>query len=135
MYYVSFLYVEECHRHPVLLVFCDILLDDQHDKKRTKPRNYGSNDSVYNIETSRPERNLVEGTNNLANSLRSPTFFNNNRLRARNRWFKAYTMIRNPGLRDKEVEEEFVILNDEEEVSTNYRRQMSRKQQDVKTDI
>lgn len=97
MYYVSFLHLEECHRHPVLLVFCDILLDSTHKKRHFTMRNYGSADSV---------RDSTTGTQD------TMYYINGSRRLAINRWHKAYTLIRNPKIRSKDIEEEFDRLSE-----------------------
>ncbi|XP_045191755.2 stimulated by retinoic acid gene 6 protein-like [Mercenaria mercenaria] len=122
MYYVSFLYVEECHRHPVLLVFCDILLDGLQGKRQDKQTydldNYGSTDVIHDTEAVLSNNDLNQGATYGTINTQTPYVFDKSKHLARNRWFKAYTMIRNPGLKDKEVEEEFDTLTD---LGTHYR--------------
>lgn len=101
MCYVSFLHVEECHRHPVLLVFCDVVLDSIQAKPMNYDmRNYGST-SASGIN----QDHVAGGSNHTHYSPK----LNPDRagLLARNRWFKAYTMIRNPNLRQTGIGEKF----------------------------
>lgn len=106
MCYVSFLHVEECHRHPVLLVFCDVVLDSIQAKPMNYDmRNYDSNVQILDSASGINQDHVAGGSNHTHYSPK----LNPDRagLLARNRWFKAYTMIRNPNLRHTGVGEEF----------------------------
>ena len=77
------MYVEETHRHPVLLVFCDTLLE----KHRVKHKLH-LHEVIANVPNS---YSTFESTSLLGRSLSTLP-------RARLRWLKAYTLIRNRGL-------------------------------------
>ena len=90
LYFISFLYLEESHRHPVLLVFCDSLLERQRLTKGVKLHNVTSNsDTVESPSTySNPSASFGRSLSVLP--------------RARLRWLKAYTLILNPSLIEDE---------------------------------
>jgi len=118
MYYVSFLHFEECHRHPVLLVFCDVLLDNVATRHSTKLPQYGAFGS----------ESLSHSTITLTNSEPPPSSYTNDgvvtessimpsvSLQARNMWFKAYTLVRNPTIRPRPLEDDYDTL---EELTTH----------------
>jgi hypothetical protein len=79
--YVGLIMLELYHRNPILLVFCDEMLTFQDNKKsmielQTPNENVGYQLSVsYSIDRLK-------------------------RIRARNKWFKAFTLVNNPCLRN-----------------------------------
>ncbi|KAK3600584.1 hypothetical protein CHS0354_020976 [Potamilus streckersoni] len=66
--YISYLRLEEAHQHPVLVTFCDLLLDHVHQKREDNMINYGS---------IRPPSRLRTTKN------------------AQRMWLKAYTILQN----------------------------------------
>ncbi|KAH3770225.1 hypothetical protein DPMN_171509 [Dreissena polymorpha] len=93
MNYVSFLHFEECHRHPVLLVFCDILIDGMpHDRNQARLNTYGTVDDVSTDVTYSSSWTALG--------------------RPRRRWLKAYTMVRNSSVRAKQIEADYDTLED-----------------------
>lgn len=126
MYYVSFLHIEECHRHPVLLVFCDILEDNIHDKANFKLRGYGGVDSSLDnvsVRSGHSSSDLVQEPGNGASSAHAPCRIVGRASRlSRNRWLKAYTMIRNPGLKRSDIESDYDTLRDIETPNADTRR-------------
>ena len=85
MYYISFLYVEESHRHPVLLVFCDILYDYAH-RHDVKLKRYGAVDEEMPSNSENPGIMATQTSLSPEGKL------------IRNRWLKAYTLIKNRSL-------------------------------------
>ena len=83
LYFISFMYVEETHRHPVLLVFCDTLLEKYKIKS-----NLDLHEVIANVPNS---YSTFDSTSTIGRSLSTLP-------RARLRWLKAYTLVRNPGL-------------------------------------
>ncbi|KAK3600583.1 hypothetical protein CHS0354_020975 [Potamilus streckersoni] len=79
MSYISFLRVEEAHQHPVMVTFCDLLLDHVHQKGEDMI-NYGS------IRPCPPSR--MRTTNN-----------------AQRMWLKAYTILQNNLHDEKQAKE------------------------------
>lgn len=123
MYYVSFLHLEVGHRHPVLLVFCDILLDTLPKHRNIKMTCYGTvtNRDVTGYSDTM-EQSLEETQGGIHVETRAPLarevgFVKSKRL-ARNRWLKAYTLLRNPGIRTRDPEEEFEILSRQTNVNS-----------------
>ena len=77
------MYVEETHRHPALLVFCDTLLE-KHRVKHGLDLHQVISNVTNNYST-------FDSTSTLGRSLSTLP-------RARLRWLKAYTLVRNPSL-------------------------------------
>ncbi|XP_052232289.1 stimulated by retinoic acid gene 6 protein-like isoform X2 [Dreissena polymorpha] len=93
MNYVSFLHFEECHRHPVWLVFCDILIDCMpQNRNQARLNTYGTVDDVSTDVTYSSSWTAL--------------------VRPRRRWLKAYTMVRNPSVRAKQIEADYDTLED-----------------------
>ncbi|XP_077989332.1 stimulated by retinoic acid gene 6 protein-like [Glandiceps talaboti] len=93
--YLGFLKVEEAHTHPVLVTFCDLLA------KHTSKLNYDVTKSSEN-EDDRLWcfRNRDKGTMVTETDLEIEWLgqaYKRSKL-ARNRWFVAYTLVRNPSL-------------------------------------
>lgn len=126
MYYVSFLHIEECHRHPVLLVFCDILVDNIQDKENLKLRGYGGVDSSLDDVSTRSSHSSSDLVQELGNGVSSAhssyRIVDKTRRLSRNRWLKAYTMIRNPGLKCSDIEDDYDTLRDIETPQADTRR-------------
>lgn len=117
MYYVSFLHLEVSHRHPVLLVFCDILLDAVPHKRELSLTAYGAVSGTNN--RARMEDSLIEDEENDPSMTRSNLVVKSKRL-ARNRWLKAYTLVRNPNVRRGPLEEEYEMLeSDDSDLESN----------------
>lgn len=120
MYYVSFLHLEVNHRHPVLLVFCDILLDTL-PRQRTKKSSqcYGTvSENEVVIKSENFGSGLVQGAEDSAmhaahdgHEQSGLVSMSKSQRIARNRWLKAYTMIRNPKVKSAKPEEEFEMVN------------------------
>lgn len=111
MYYVSFLHLEVSHRHPVLLVFCDILLDAVPHKREWSLTAYGAVSDTNN--RSRMDESLIGDEENDTSITRSNLVVKCKRL-ARNRWLKAYTLVRNPKVRPAPVEKEYEMLESDD---------------------
>nr|XP_006817521.1 PREDICTED: stimulated by retinoic acid gene 6 protein homolog [Saccoglossus kowalevskii] len=98
--YMGFLKVEETHMHPVLVTFCDILLTQTPVLTSNLPvnRDDSNNDDkrVSKLFSSRRNKNTMVTEadleiESLVQAYRSCKV-------ARNRWFVAYTLVRNPSV-------------------------------------
>ena len=128
MFYVSFLHVEVNHRHPVLLVFCDVLLDTLNTRKS---KSYGTPGGTHLtsvlVETTEHEvdpgstvHDGLHGNDHVAHDLvdtQNISGFHSSGRLARNRWLKAYTLLRNPALKAVKLEDSFEIVELTESLS------------------
>ena len=79
MFYASFLHLEYSQRHPVMLVFCDLL-------NQATPK------------TSGELRDVAASFDEIPDSHADVHTFADKENRAVRRWWKAYTLVRNPSL-------------------------------------
>ena len=89
MIYLSFLYVELSHRHPVVLVFCDTVYEHAQVGQDDVTMTPVIEDSL----TAEEDSQTGSGTLRVTSISFSPK-----RKWIRNRWLKAYTLLRNPSL-------------------------------------
>jgi hypothetical protein len=73
--------LELYHRNPILLVFCDEMLTFQHNEP-----------SMIELETPNENTGYQRSVSDSLGRLK--------RTRIRNKWFKAFTLVNNPCLRD-----------------------------------
>ncbi|XP_070542392.1 stimulated by retinoic acid gene 6 protein-like [Ptychodera flava] len=80
--YVGFLQLENAHTHPVLVCFCRLLLLSRQENDKEVTKGEGSINTITED----------------AQGASKPTGQDRSRRLPRNRWFLAFTLIRNPGL-------------------------------------